>query len=154
MDIKQLITHKQALLKAAQDKVSELQQQIAILETIASEDAVDTALAGMIKPAEKTVADHLIDGLEKMEGAYVQQKAINIQTTAGGRNPKGSVRSTLLSILSDGNERDLDYIENEQGKILPKPISRVSLRTTLMTLKNEGEITSRKHGYFQLAQKE
>lgn len=153
MDIKQLISHKQALLKAAQDKVYELQQQITMLETIAAEDAVDTALASMIKPAEKTVTDHLFDGLQAVSKVIIQHQTGQLKATSTGRNPKGSVQSAILEILSDGVERDLDYLEEKQRTILPVPITRGALRTALMTLKNDGDVVSRKQGYFQLAQK-
>jgi hypothetical protein len=139
------------LLNAAQEKVSELQQQIATLETIAAEDAVDTALASKIKPVEKKSITDYMDG--PVSEVIVPHQAGQFKATPTGRNPKGSVQSAMLEILSDGVERDLDYIEEKQRTILPVPITRGALRTALMTLKNEGEVVSRKQGYFQLVQK-
>jgi hypothetical protein len=160
MDIKQLISHKQALLKAAQDKVFELQQQIAMLEAMASEDAVDTALANKIKPVEKAITSNVSVGFSRVKRSpetwpfplpgIAPAKA---KATATGRNPKGSVHTAILSILKDGEERDLDYLEEKQRSLLPVPITRAALRTALMMLKNDGEVTSRKQGYFQLAKK-
>jgi len=150
MDIKQLISHKRALLKAAQEKVSELQQQIAMLENMASEDALDTALANKIKP---TRLEWPVPMPMPVSRATLIIRPRQMATTATGRNPKGSVRDALLKILADGAVHDLDNIEKEQRAILPSPITRAAIRTTLMMLKNDGEVVSHKQGYFQLAPK-
>lgn len=154
MDIQDIISRKRALLKAAQKKVAELQQQIATLETLAAEDAVDVALASKIEPSEHPAqaTKTTTSTVSSVEDA-AQKQTTQLKATSGGKNPKGSVRQAILGILSDGEERDLDYIDNLLQILVPVSVSRGALRNTLMTLRQDGLIYSRKPGYYNITQK-
>lgn len=154
MDIQDIIARKRALLNEARKKVAELQQQIATLETLVGEDAVDAALASKIGPTEppKQTTKTTIEPVGVAD-AESEQQPHQLEATRGGKNPKGSVRSAILKILSDGEERDLDYIDKQLQTMVPLPVSRGALRNTLMILRQDGLIYSRKPGYYNITQK-
>lgn len=161
MDIENIIQQKEAMLGLARAKVAELEQQIAslriALDAIRGQDEVDHALSR--KAQSQQIAASAADGVSQSRNESLppkpasRQDEVVSQATPAGRNPRGGVKNAILDILEHGQEMDLDDIESALNSRVSNNVSRGSLRTVLMNLKNAGDIVSRKPGCFQLKQK-
>lgn len=151
-EITEIITKKRALLKLAEAEVKTLLAQISALED-ASADDTDFAqyLEEKKAKAKSTVAPSVAHSKPAFRNYF--EKPPKTSATPSGRNPKGLIRHEILEVLKNGREQDLDFIESAMREKIPSPIARSALRVFLMKLRNEGIVTSRKAGLFQLAQK-
>lgn len=150
-EITDIIAKKRTLLKLAEAEVKALLAQISALEDATADDT-DFARYLEEKKAKLTptlapVSTHSKPGIRD----YFEKPEKT--ATPSGRNPKGLIRHEVLQTLMDGQERDLDFIENSINEKIPSKLARSALRAFLMKLRNEGIVTSRKAGFFQLAQK-
>lgn len=151
-EITEILAKKRDLLKLAEAEVKTLLAQISALEDAFAGDTdfakyleekkakLTPALTPTVAPSTSALRDHF-------------EKPKKADATASGRNPKGLIRRVILDSLTDGVERDLDYIEFTINQKIPSPIARSALRGFLMNLRNEEILMSRKKGLFQLAQK-
>lgn len=151
--IEAILIEQRSKLALAKQTVAKLEAGIATLEAMLhEEDDFDKALTTAVHKKSDVVTDDAEDGTSSPTGARLQY-AHEIEPSPTGRNPRGVVRKLLLELLADGEERDLDYLEIALNDRAPSTVTRGALRTTLMTLKNAGLLTSRKPGVFQQAKK-
>lgn len=149
MEIQALIIQKRAMLDLARKKVSELEAQIQALSSMNNEDEFDVMLASKIKSAQVMQGTPALDFSDARQTASVSPLLVTLK----GRNPKGSIKAILREIFSDDQEHDLDEIEKRLNEKAPKNVHRSAIRSTLMYMKEDEEISSRKAGVFQRAQK-
>lgn len=154
MELDTLIKQKRAMLDVARAKIIELEHQIQVLSSMNKTDDFDAMLASKIKTPVQPTLPYTETVAVDSHSYTTESKDVSIEArTQGGRNPKGSVRRLLLEILSDDQERDLDYIEQQLNARAANPVSRAGLRTALMLIKNDGDVISRKSGLYQRAKK-
>jgi galactitol-specific phosphotransferase system IIB component len=160
MDIENIISQKQAMLDLARAKVAELEQQIATLKSVLMsvrvQDEFDQVLSKQAQSQQ--LAAQITEVLtpfhpDNLQADDEDDPPLRIEATQTGRNPKGQVRKVLLDIFSGGQEIELDAVESALNARVANRVTRGGVRTALMNLKNEGLISSRKNGYYQLAKK-
>lgn len=149
MEIQALINQKRAMLDLARKKVAELESQIQALSAMNKEDDFDLMLASKIKNERPMPLTAAFDFSQAGLPALIAPLSV----TAKGRNPKGSIKAILREIFADDLEHDLDEIEKRLNEKVPKNVPRSAIRSTLMYMKDDEEIFSRKPGVFQRAQK-
>lgn len=165
--IDDLIAQKRQMLNLARIKVKALEEQVAALTAMNAPDEFDTLLEEQLKkaaiekfePTQQTLVKKLnTTGLEgfnpKLKLDVVTAVTAKALTTKTGRNPKGSIGKAIQDLLFNGSECDVDDLFPAINKLLAVPISRGALRATLMNMKNDGLLISRKAGVFRLAQKD
>jgi hypothetical protein len=152
----ELIKHKSDLLSLAEAEAEKLRYQINVLKEMANADDFSLFLEAKKNSSfnvksfdDKSQASHATKRV-KLINRSPQDALIEPGIVKARRNKKGDVRTQILSLLSDGTERDIDAIKLHMDKVLANPLPRAPLRTALMFLKKDGDIESRKAGYFNI----
>lgn len=144
--IQSALAEQKAKLSIARAKVNELELNIKALESMLKVDAFDEAFAAAnaTHNVQEVVADEV----------HPATKELKVNPTPAGRNPKGLLKRIILDALADSEERDLDSLMRIVNARAASEVARSALRTTLMNMKNDGLITSRKAGYYQTSKGE
>lgn len=154
MDINQILLDKENALAFAKTEVALLEKQI---------DNLRASLAMMSEQTEFEKMLHEKAGkvVVTPTASYAPLLSAEIPSTGSGtgvaenqrqRNAKGSVKAIALDVLTAINQT-LDQIENNINAKAYKPVSRASIRTLLMYLKQDGLVISDQPGVFRLASK-
>lgn len=149
MDINQLLKAKEATLAMVKKEAAILEGQIANLRIVASIKPTQYEKMVLEKP-EMHVSVEDASGEE-----FIQPKPDGVSTTSNTervRNPKGSIKAIALEVLAT-SDQSIDKIEAGINEKAFKPVSRASIRTLLMYLKQDGVVVSEKQGVFRLAEK-
>ena len=127
----ELLAQKLAMLEVAKKKVAELEIQITVLRSMGNSDDLDILLANRARVARG--AKPSVDAAQQI------------------RNPSGSIKQAVITVLSDGAARTLKYIEDHVNQQLQFPVSNAVLRTKLWNLRQDGTLLSPQKGEFQLS---
>jgi hypothetical protein len=153
MDISTTLQSKRVALDRALAEVRALKEQIAYwenAEAMSKKVSVFERITAAEQPTSLAVSvlKSAIDG-----EVTLPIKPNDLFASPRLRNKKGSVRSAILSALNPASDTSLDDIEAAIKAQVNSPVTRASLRTQMMNLKNDGTVTSTANGVFRLAPK-
>ena len=156
MDISRTLHSKRVALDRARAEVRSLEEQVAYWENA---ETMSKKVSVFEQMAEQEVIQKLplvneakpTDSIATAPPFTV--KGVDVFATSRVRNKKGSVRSTILSALNHETNTTLDEIEAALVARVNSPVTRASLRTQMMNLKNDGYVVSDAPGVFRLAKK-
>jgi len=135
---KTLLAKKRSMLAIAEATVKKLQAEVAALE--AEPDDFEQWLEQKIEKQQREA--------EPTQGAIplvIKAKA----ATPSGRNPRGAVARVIVDLLNTGGEHDISGILAYANSKLANPLTRNSLRTQLMYLRQEGKVISEVEGVYK-----
>lgn len=152
MDIPGTLHSKRVALDRARAEVRSLEEQVKYWENA---EAMSKRVSVFERIAQQEQAQVPVSEAEvKTTVREASQKApVDLFAAPRVRNKKGSVRSTILSALNTKTDTSLDEIDTALRAQVNSPVTRASLRTQMMNLKNDGFVSSAAPGLFRLTQK-
>ncbi|MCL2829619.1 MAG: hypothetical protein FWD77_02635 [Betaproteobacteria bacterium] len=144
MEIEIAISLKIAKLERSRTALDELEHEVRTLER-----EIDTLQEAQSILNSVNDQDEFDVVLSKQELA-----AMESPLPISPRNPRGSVQKALMTVFEGGDELELDEILSKLNQQVQNPLTIGNLRTTLMNLKTDGILASRKPGVYRLVEKE